>query len=91
MNWLFVAHLFHTKEMCHSSHFPTELDDYPITFSKCNPERCVNVPINNDNQVEGTRTYQIRLERPADLDRRIQLTRTSGTLTVYDDPNDGQC
>ena len=61
-----------------------------MAFGPCHRNHCVNVPIDNDNQVETTRNFTYRLERTEDLDRRIQISSSTGRLTIFDDPSDGK-
>ena len=61
-----------------------------MAFGPCHRNHCVNVPIDNDNQVATTRNFTYRLERTEDLDRRIQISSSTGRLTIIDDPNDGK-
>lgn len=49
----------------------------------------MNVPIENNHQVEMTRTLAIQLEKTDSLDSRILIVNSSGNLTIYDDPSDG--
>ena len=60
-----------------------------MAFRPCSFNACVSVPIDDDEQVELTKTYSYQLERTDDLDRRIVVNNTSRTLTVIDDPTDG--
>ena len=64
-------------------------DDFPMAFGPCSRRACVPVPIDNDDQLQLTKTYTYRLERTDDLDRRIIVNTASGTLTVIDNPTDG--
>ena len=61
-----------------------------MAFGPCSHRACVSVPIDDDEQLELTKTYTYRLERTDELDRRIDINTTSGTLTVIDDPTDGK-
>ncbi|CAI8038161.1 FRAS1-related extracellular matrix protein 2 [Geodia barretti] len=63
-------------------------EDFPMAFGPCSHRACVSVPIDDDEQLELTKTYTYRLERTDELDRRIDINTTSGTLTVIDDPTD---
>ncbi|CAI8038163.1 hypothetical protein GBAR_LOCUS21282, partial [Geodia barretti] len=65
-------------------------EDFPMAFGPCSHRACVSVPIDDDEQLELTKTYTYRLERTDELDRRIDINTTSGTLTVIDDPTDGK-
>ena len=67
-------------------------EDFPMTFRRCSFNACVSVPIDDDQQLELTKRYTYRLERPEpdNLDRRIIVNTASGTLTVIDDPTDGK-
>ena len=66
------------------------LENFLMVFGPCHRNHCVNVPIDNDNQVEGTRTFTYRLERTEDLDSRIQISSSTGRLTIIDDPSDSK-
>ena len=48
------------------------------------------VLIDDDDQLEQTKSYSYQLERTDDLDRRIIIHTANGTLTVIDDPTDGK-
>ena len=61
-----------------------------MTFAPCARQACVHVPIENDAQLEQTKTVSYRLERPAGLDNRITVSSSSGRLTICDDPTDGK-
>ena len=61
-----------------------------MAFRPCSFNACVSVPIDDDEQLELTKRYTYRLERTDELDRRIDINTTSGTLTVIDDPTDGE-
>ena len=61
-----------------------------MVFGPCHRNYCVNVPIVNDNRVEATRIFTYGLERTEDLDRKIQISSSTGRLTIIDDPNDGK-
>ena len=61
-----------------------------MVFGPCNRQHCVNVPITNNNGVEGTRTFTYRLERIEELDSRISVSSSTGRLTIIDDPNQGK-
>ena len=60
-----------------------------MAFRPCSFNACVSVPIDDDEQLELTKTYTYRLERIEELDRRIIINNASETLTVIDDPTDG--
>ena len=60
-----------------------------MAFKRCSFNACVSVPIDDDEQLELTKTYTYRLERIEELDRRIIINNASETLTVIDDPTDG--
>ena len=59
-----------------------------MAFAKCQREKCLPVPIINDNQIETTETVRISLIRPTELDRRIRVSSRRAILTIIDDPND---
>ena len=59
-----------------------------MTFAPCAHRTCVHVPIENDAQLEQTKEFLYRLERPAGLDNRIEVSSSSGRLTILDDPRD---
>ena len=60
-----------------------------MIFGPCSRRACVSIPIDDDEQLELTKTYTYRLEGAYDLDRRIIIHTAYGTLTVIDDPTDG--
>ena len=64
-------------------------EDFPMEFRPCSHRACMPVPIEDCDQIERTTTHRYRLERTDDLDRRIIVVTTSGTLTVVDNPTDG--
>ncbi|CAI8026694.1 FRAS1-related extracellular matrix protein 2 [Geodia barretti] len=63
-------------------------EDFPMIFGPCSRRACVSIPIDDDEQLELTKTYTYRLEGAYDLDRRIIIHTAIGTLTVIDDPTD---
>ena len=61
-----------------------------MVFGKCQREKCLPVPINNDNRIENIETVTISLIRPTELDRRISVSSRRAILTIIDDPTDGE-
>ena len=66
-------------------------DEFDMVFAKCQREKCLPVPIINDNRIESIANVTISLIRPTELDRRISVSSRRAILTIVDDPTDGEC
>ena len=68
---------------------PGEDDFVPVStsliFEICSNRSCTNITIQSDEIMEETETFTITLERPSDLDSRIQLDPSEGVVTIFDD------
>lgn len=55
-----------------------------FAFDICEKEKCVNISIVNDSELEMTETFNITLERTDDLNERIILCPVNGVIAISD-------
>ena len=55
-----------------------------LLFAACESQKCVNIPITNDNTLENTESFFVNLNRNG-LDSRITLNPTRGEIEILDD------
>ena len=55
-----------------------------LTFAACETQRCVNVTIIDDLTLETEETFDVTLNRTADLDNRITLDPAAEEIQIID-------
>ena len=55
-----------------------------LMFAECETRRCVNISIVDDLTLEMAESFDISLNRTADLDSRITLNPAEGTIQIID-------
>ena len=55
-----------------------------LMFAECETRRCANISIVDDQTLEMTESFDISLNRTADLDNRITLNPAEGTIRIID-------
>ena len=65
----------------------TDLDplDGIVRFSRQQSQRCINVTIEPDEQVEMTESFDVVLDETADLNEQIILTRRRASVIITND------
>ena len=60
-------------------------DDLLMTFNGCDRRSCVDVPFDDDDEVENTKRVSISLRETVGLNNRISIGKSSGVIEVADD------
>ena len=63
----------------------TGSDSTTVPFSSCSMRECITIPIINDDILEYRERFTVSLERPADVDERIELVNTLKIVDIFDE------
>ena len=64
-----------------------EVVNATLSFAACDKQRCIDILIEDDEEVENVESFSVILERASGLDSRISLSPDHGRLDILD--NDG--
>ena len=63
----------------------TPMNNVPLLFSPSQQRKCVTIPIQDDDMVEKTEGFTIRLRRTPDLDEAVKLVLTYAFVVIIND------
>ena len=55
-----------------------------LTFDRCVSRACVSIPIENDEKLEMTESFNVTLMKPPTVDNRISLGSVKGVVEITD-------
>ena len=61
------------------------MNNVPLQFSPSQQRKCVTIPIQDDDMVETTEGFNIRLRRTPDLDESVKLVLTYAFVVIVND------